>query len=170
MNIQVGNIIAFKRNPKDPVSFVLGWLLWLLDRDWDRKHWHLAPVIKVSLAGVWVLDAQRGGAKENLYSFDYIAQYCDVFQWLDKPPLEVKAFIKVYKGMPYDFGAYFGTIFFEIIRRVTGRWYRVHDQEVHCWELTCLAMRYWGKPMVDLWEYPLISTIVRNLRLLNGAW
>jgi len=164
-----GDIVLFRRNPEDKVAGVLSWLLQRFDRGYTREYWHTAPVTRVTSEGCYLFDASRGGAQENLYSFDYIADNCKVFHWFDSPPPqeEIDEFVANCSGIPYDFKGYFGTIFFSILARITGQHYRIHDEKLHCWEVTSLACRVWGKSLQAIYEYPLISSMQRVLEVKN---
>lgn len=163
--ITPADILVFKRNPKDKVAGFLSWVLQKFEPSYKRVYWHTAPVTRVTDKGVFALDAHRDGAQENLYSFDYIEHNCKVFHWFDIPPSqkEIDRFVADIVGTPYDFKGYFGTIFFSILARITGDHYRIHDEKLHCWEITSLACRVWGKPLQKIYEYPLVSSMLRVL-------
>ena len=167
-----GDILIFRRNPKDKVSGSLTWLLKRLDRDfarWIKKNdfspWHTAPITAKSLVGCWVMDARIEGAKEIFYPEGYIRKQCKVYQWLDKPPSqeEIEQFTKEVTGAEYDIPAYFSTIFFYFVQKITKQPYRIHDKKHHCWEITSRGMRVWDKPLQKIWQYPLISAMVKTL-------
>ena len=163
--IIAGDILVFKRNSKDIVSNVLSWILQRFEPDYDRKYWHTAPVTKVTKKGCYTLDAERKGAKENFYTFDYIENNCQVYHWFDSPISQKKIdkFVKAHLGDTYDIGAYVGTIFFYLIFKIFHKSYCIYDREQTCWELTSLFCRELGKPLQPIYEYPLISGMIRML-------
>ena len=180
-----GDILVVRRNPNDKVSGIITWVLKRLDRDfasWTKRKkvdpWHTAPITNLTdqwrfpltargkkLVGLWVMDAQMGGAREIYYGKDYIAKECKIYRWLDESPTspEIESYIKAATGASYDIKAYFSTIFFYFIAKITKQNFRVHDKSYHCWELTSLAMRMWGKELQDITQYPLISRMIRTL-------
>lgn len=162
--IRIGDILVFKRNPKDKVSGFLSWILQRFEPSYTREYWHTAPVTGLIGPGCWVLGARRGGAREDFYTLDYIEKNCRVFYWLDKVyPEEVDRFVTQYEGVEYDAGAYFGTVIAYLWAKITRNHWRIVDTQLHCWELTCLFCRKFGKPLQPMNEYPLISTMLRAL-------
>ena len=166
--MDIGDIVVFPRNPKDFVSGVLLWVLKRLDKkfaQWckDEKFnpWHTAPIVAISGGKYWTLDAGRNGATLIGRTPEYLKQ-CKVYKWFDNPS-DITGKWSDLVGSPYDRGAYFGTVFFYVIARITGKSYRVHDQELQCWELTSLVSRRGGKPLQPIYEYPLIPAIIEAL-------
>ncbi len=169
---RTGDILVFCRDPKDKVSGSLTWVLKQLDKDfakWVKKNdfspWHTAPITSRSLKGCRVMDALMDGAAEIFHHKDEINKQCKIYRWLDDVPAprEVINFTSEVTGSPYDIKAYFSTMFFYFVAKIFKKFYRIHDRSHHCWEITSRAMRMWGKPLQKVWEYPLISAMVKTL-------
>jgi len=162
-----GDILLFRRNPKDKVSGFLSWVLQKFEPGYNREYWHTAPVTRVTEHGCYVLDACRDGIRENFYSYAYIEAVCKIYHWLDSVPSKVDmgVIVKELYGAAYDRGAYVGTVFFYLVNRIFNKQYRIHDREYTCWEVISYVTRALGKPLQPLYQYPIISSIERLLEL-----
>jgi len=161
--IRRGDIVEFRR--KGFVSFILGGILRLLEPQWDGWGWHLGIATDYKDGQIWILEALSGGVVENCYQWEELEKRVRVYRWFEHIP-EKRKFNRIkqkYLGAPYDVKAYFGVVFWYIIKKLTGRAFRLHDRQFMCWELVSVVCRELGKPLQDIWEYPLISEIIKKL-------
>ena len=161
MELQLGDIVVFKR--KGPVSFILGGILKLFERDWDAWGWHVAFVSGQDDNGWNICEALAGGVAENPLS---LYQDYKVYRWFDEAldQLKVNKFVTSYLGKPYDIAIYFWTTLAVIIRHYWNKPIsKLLDERYSCWELTQEFTMDIGKPILSRYDVVIITDIMKSL-------
>jgi len=152
---------------KGPIFIILSFILGLFDKNWRQrkwKPWHMKTAIRKVKDGWFVIEALAGGVQGNLYTLEELTANSRAYRWCDEPSrAQIKAFKEKYVGYPYDVTAYFGTVFGYLFQKITGKSFRIIDQEHTCWENGCAAQRMFGNELQPNEEYPVISEIVNRL-------
>ena len=166
MEVEPGDILIFKRNPKDLASRILSWLLKRFERDWDRWGWHTGHISAVLSHGTIVTaEATGDGVQAITYpSLESLGEV-RVYRWLDEPNLDdLKTFTEEHLGRDYDVACYFWTsLQYLILHLFNHPMPRILDDKYTCWELVCAMARAMGKPLQPIHKYPLITDMVKVL-------
>lgn len=158
--IQLGDILVFKRNQRDPVSKVLSWILQRFEGSYDRYGWHTAVVSRVRGEDVWITEAVRPVSRERLLK---PSEEYRVYRWLQPPINEprFKHIARVYLGKRYDFDSYVGTFITYPLTKVFHRPLRFVDDEYHCQELVCAICDDYGEQILKDWQPVVITEMLK---------
>lgn len=156
---QVGDRVIFKG--EGLLFQVLSRIIKLMNPRWDRWGWHMATLVEKDEQGWWMMEATGSGVGKVRLPDDRAYR---LYHWHEKPlrKRKVERFLKDRENQPYDADAYIGTVLATIWQKITGRRWRVHDDQYHCWELSDEFDRFMGKPWTSLQEYPLITTFIKK--------
>ena len=152
-----GSLIEFKR--KGPVSFILGGILKLFERDWDGWGWHLAIAWEKAYDGWYILEALHG-VEANYYSQHYLDYNTRSYSWLDKVPTlkKMQVFLDSHINKKYDVAIYFWTTLQYLIRHYFNhRIPRLLDDRFTCWELVFEFCAEMDKPIGSKYDCPIIT-------------
>lgn len=167
---RTGDAVLFDGRPKGknldgPTFEILAWLLGRWDKVWHtlkRKPWHTAFLTYKDTDDNWFVGNSAGGVGVcEMMLKDFEEDYL-VFRWLDTPPDEdaVTAFMAKHKGEKYDnFLGYANVILWFFIPW----WPFMADRKWMCWEFFYLFYIVFGKPIDDVYKYPLITIIMDKL-------
>ncbi len=165
-----GNIIEFKR--KGFISWFLGGLLKLFERDWDMYGWHLAIAWEKAYDGWYILEALAFGTEINYYSNKFLERNTRCWKWLDEPPTtkEMGEFLESHINKKYDVVIYFWTTLQYLIRHYFNhRIPKLLDDRWTCWELVADFCESMGKPIQSRFDCPLITDILRNFQFVGDT-
>jgi len=167
-----GDILLYRKG-KGIIPAILHWLIRRLDREYDQwcrendfEIWHMEPVLHVFPDMAVTMCADMGGCHPLSVDYDYLKENCKAFRWFDKKPDPdmIEAFIFLFSGRPYDITSYFGTALALLWEKITGRFWRVVDDEYHCQELTAAFCRFMGKPLLQNNIYPTMAAMIKQLK------
>ena len=164
--MKIGDVIAFPGNGL--IFKVLSRILWLFNRWWDRKHWHLAIAWESAESGWWVMEADAKGVQIN-FKPDEVLNKCKILSFLKKVPgkKKRKQFKDSHLGLSYDAAVYFLTMIQYLVLHFFNRPLpRILDNRFTCWELAEEWCVFNGKPWTT-WgrthKYPIITDALQAL-------
>lgn len=160
--MKAGDIVLFHR--KGPVSFLLGNLLKLIDKNYNGEYWHTGILWLREYDGWLVLEALASGVELMYHSTKQLEKEADVFPWLDESPDKdrMQKFFDEYQGKPYDIIIYFWIALALIIRHYWNKPIpRLLDNRFCCWELCAEFFEFMGKPIVSKYDIAIITDIVK---------
>jgi hypothetical protein len=169
MNIRTGDILVFKR--AGPLSFVLGGLLWLVEhliphaKPYDFWGWHTAIVVENMGHELLVLESIGSGVQYSLVSSSRLGRDIRVYRVLPHAPsvTEMNFAARTFIGKPYDVAVYFWTAAQYLIRHFWNRRIpKLLDGRYTCWELVTEILCCFGVDLVDKYDCPILSDILRN--------
>lgn len=148
-DIRPGDILLFKRNPKDKVAGFLSWMIQRFYPEWDRWGWHLAFVVHWHNGkGDWII-CEATWPKVRLIYLSGMGEF-RAYRWFDKEPSlkeQIKPFLRWSLGCRYDVKKYIWTIVCGLLLKLLnlnlGTW---ENDEYHCWELVEEFAQHMGKP------------------------
>lgn len=160
--LKPGDILIFKRDPKDWGSRILSWLVKQHDREWDRWGWHTGFILSVLSDGSIVTIEAKGdsGVQKITYpTLDSLGEV-RVYRWFDKLNVdELDEFAQGHLGCSYDLAGYFWDGLHYLLKHLGILTHRVLHDKYTCWELVCDMTAAMGKPLEPIDEFPLISDI-----------
>lgn len=184
MEIKLGDIIVFKG--KGLVYTILGTILKLFERDWDKWGWHIGFLSREDPFYGWmVCEATADGVQENPLN----DRECRNYHWLDTPDQsKINRFVNKHLGEKYDVAVYFFTMIQYLLLRViegfqnrfipwhkfTISFPRILDDRWTCWEVLFWFCRSMGKPIQEslghtATRYPMITDLTKALELNHHA-
>ena len=174
--ILVGDILVFKR--KGFISGVLGWVLWLVERRWDRWGWHMGVAWMASKHqnSRWILEGTSDGVRVGLLSEDKLKTEIRAYRWLDNPPSDevMEEFMARTLDEGYDVWVYLWTFCQRLQRWVLRHlrlprslWLlpRIRNRRYTCWELAFYFARKMGKPIGDIDRYPVLTDFLKAVQV-----
>jgi hypothetical protein len=160
---RIGDAVLFDG---DGLTFdILSALLGHWDKQWKelpRKPWHTGFLTRKDENGDWWVGQAAGGTGVCETRLKDFKEPYLVFRWFDTPPDEaaVAAFMAKHKGEKYDnFIGYANVILWFFI----SWWPFIADRKWMCWEFFYLFYITFGKPIDDVYKYPLITIIMDKL-------
>lgn len=156
-----GDIILCKGGRFPGVSWWLARILKLFEPDWDGWGWHLAIAYMEDKQGWWMLEATSKGVVVSLIG----DREHRVYRWLDKEPSKIRmyAFFNQVQGARYDYWVYAWTVLQYLGKKIGLSLPRIVDRRYTCWEMAMYAMRESGKPVLPIWDYPVLTDILKVL-------
>ena len=169
-----GDILVFKKG-NSLVTRLLSWLLQKFEPDYDGWGWHTAMVVMfrnpIDPVYYIVHSVDKG---VSIAPLDDVPGEYRVYRWFTDTPTDKEVWLAANSliGKPYDIDAYFGTIVAYIWHKLTGKSWRVIDDEFHCWELTFWLCRLLGEPIQPMNKYPILSELLKHYgkRPLDGIY
>ena len=170
--IRSGDILVYRKSG-GIIPSVLTWLIRRCDSEYNQwckdnkfEIWHMEPVMHVSPDVVVTMCAGAGGSHLVSLDNDYLKENCKAFRWFDKKPDAdmIGSFIFLFSDKPYDTGSYFGTALALLWEKITGKSWRIVDEEYHCQELTAAFCRFMNKPILPNNVYPLMTKMIKQLK------
>ena len=144
------------------IAPVLGWFLWLFNRWWDRKLWHMSIAWRCLYTGIEVMESQASGVKFSFYSWDKLKGHAiyHIKEAVDYKVMD--KFAREHLGCPYDADAYIGTALSILMRYYLRVHFRIVDKSYYCWELAEEWLREIGECPVPPYQYLLITDLARE--------
>ena len=160
-----GDVILFKG--EGPLFEILSRLLKLFEPGWNRYGWHMAFVAWDSEDGLVICEALANGVCLN--PLNKQREY-RVYRWLDTEPPRymIMDFVKHHLNEKYDVLLYPWTAAFYLFRHFWNKPIpRLLDNAWTCWELVCEFANEMGKPIISVYDCPVITDILRNFGELS---
>ena len=159
------DIIEFKRNGF--VSKVLGNLLGLFERDWDKFGWHVGFAWEKVTGGWYILEATSSGVSANYYHNGYLKKNVRYWEWfIDYPEQEVMGkFAHETVGKKYDVAIYFWTAVAIIARHYFNRPIpKLLDKRFSCWELVAEGCDDFDQPIVSKYDVIILTDLIKAFK------
>ncbi|MFA5937268.1 MAG: YiiX/YebB-like N1pC/P60 family cysteine hydrolase [Candidatus Paceibacterota bacterium] len=162
MDLQPGDILVFKRS--GPVSFILGGILKLFEKDYDFWGWHVGFI--AHYAKGWMICEALGNGVSLTPLSHYKPENIRVYRWLDNPSQEkINRFVADYLGKPYDVAVYFWTALQYLLRHFWNRPIpKLLDGSFTCWELVFEFAEEMQKRIGSKYDCPLITDMLRTIK------
>ena len=157
--LRVGDILVFKGGGL--VFEILGRILKLSERHWDRWGWHTGFVVY----GNQVCESIAEGIVLSPLS-KYKPEETRVYRWLDTPPTnkKINTYLKSHLGKRYDVAIYFWTALQYLIRHFWNRRIpRLLNDRFTCWENISEFCDDMGKPILSHFDCPMLPDILLEL-------
>lgn len=163
------DIIEWRR--RGFVSWFLGGVLKLFERDWDGWGWHMGIVWSRLGRGCHIMEATNEGTRINYYRYKYLRENTRCYEWLEGEPdlVKMQAFKVSHIGRKYDVAVYFFTAIQYLFRHfVHIRLPLILNDRYSCWELVDEFCDEMGKPWAPKYGFPLLTDFLKAVKETNN--